>query len=383
MVAGAQCEDNQEKRKMKRRLETISFFCEMDFSKIKVVELASVLAGPAVGTFFAELGAEVIKFENKRTSGDVTRGWQVKGEESGSISAYYASVNHSKRTSLVDFTNREELALIKEEIRTADIVISNFKKGSALKFGLDFDSLCQLNSTIISGEINGYPQNSRPAFDVVLQAETGFLSMSGTAAGELVKMPVALIDVLAAHQLKEGLLVAYLQQSSDGKSKRVRVSLYEAALASLVNQSANYLMAQHIPKPMGTGHPNIAPYGDLVRTSDNVKVVLAAGAEDHFKKLCSVLNIADVAERNMFKSNTQRVLHRNELINLLKEAFSRFTSDKILPEMDKLGIPYGVVKNMAEVFENPIAQAGVIESIEEGQLTRRYKHNVFTISSKA
>lgn len=362
-------------------METVSFFCAMDFSKIKVVELASVLAGPAVGTFFAELGAEVIKVENKHTRGDVTRGWKVKGEEDRSVSAYYASVNHSKKSILADFNNPEDLEKIQAEIQSATFVISNFKAGSATKFGLDFASLCTLNPRIISGEITGYPHSDRPAFDVVLQAETGFLSMSGTAAGELVKMPVALIDVLAAHQLKEGLLLAYLQQLSDGEAKRVTVSLYESALASLMNQGANYLMANHIPQPMGTRHPNIAPYGDLVTTKDGVKLVLAVGAETHFKKLCEVLDIADAKTLDMFQSNAQRILHRDELMHMLQDYFVRFSADTLLPKINGAGIPYGLVKNMEEVFRNPEARAGIIETTEEGESTKRYRHNVFKISS--
>jgi crotonobetainyl-CoA:carnitine CoA-transferase CaiB-like acyl-CoA transferase len=355
----------------------------MDFSKIKVVELASVLAGPAVGTFFAELGAEVIKIENKRSNGDVTRGWKLKGEEDRSVSAYYASVNHSKNSIIADFNNPEDLEKIKAKIRTATFVISNFKVGSATKFGLDFTSLCALNPSIISGEITGYPNSDRAAFDVVLQAETGFLSMSGTAAGELVKMPVALIDVLAAHQLKEGLLLAYLQQLSDGKAKRVQVSLYESALASLMNQGSNFLMANHIPKPMGTGHPNIAPYGDLVTTKDRVKLVLAVGAEIHFTKLCKVLGLIAAENLEKFESNAQRVMYREDLMQILRDAFSRFSAAEILPAMNQAGIPYGLVKNMEEVFRNSEARAGIIETTEEGELTKRYRHNVFKISSGA
>jgi len=147
------------------------------FENLKIVELASVLAGPMVGTFFAELGAEVIKIENSTTNGDVTRNWKLSKEDNNSnISAYYAAANFGKKSIMLDYTKNDDYAQVVELIKAADVVITNFKPGDAKKLKLDFETLKLVNEGVIYAEINGFgEENNRVAFDVVLQAESGFL----------------------------------------------------------------------------------------------------------------------------------------------------------------------------------------------------------------
>jgi crotonobetainyl-CoA:carnitine CoA-transferase CaiB-like acyl-CoA transferase len=188
------------------------------FNKFTVIELASVLAGPSVGTFFAELGARVIKVENPTTGGDMTRHWFSRSEPNSGTSAYFSSVNYKKEYLQRDLNKKEHQDEIHELIKDADIVLSNFKESTAKKFSVDFESLKKINPNVILGVITGFPNTSRPAFDVVLQAETGFLSMTGSDHEHLAKMPVAMVDVLAAHQLKEGLLIALLKRQLEPKA---------------------------------------------------------------------------------------------------------------------------------------------------------------------
>ena len=268
----------------------------MLFKNLKVVELASVLAGPAVGMFFAELGAEVIKIENATTGGDVTRKWKLPTESpNASQSAYYSSVNWNKQTIFADLTTETDQTKIHDLIKTADIIISNFNHQSAQKLKMDYDTLQKINPKLIFAQLTAYGENDdTPAFDVVLQAEAGFMYMNGEAEREAVKMPVALIDLLAAHQLKEGILVALLQRQQTGKGSFVTASLVESAISSLANQATNWLMGNHIPQRMGTMHPNIAPYGDVFYTADDKPIVLAVGTERQFENLCAVLNISEI-----------------------------------------------------------------------------------------
>ncbi|MFT4600154.1 MAG: crotonobetainyl-CoA:carnitine CoA-transferase CaiB-like acyl-CoA transferase, partial [Arenicella sp.] len=249
-------------------------------SSLKVIEISSVLAGPAVGLYFAEKGAEVIKIENSKTGGDVTRGWKLANEDSSkNTSAYFASVNWRKEHVFLDLSDDNDRSKIKALVTKADIVLTNFKKGDAEKFELDFLSLRTLNSNVILGEISGYGSKSeRVAFDLVLQADTGFMSMNGTSDSGPVKMPVAFIDLFAAHQLKEGILEALLERNATGKAYHVKVSLFDAALASLANQATNYLIAGHVAQPMGSKHPNIAPYGELFKTKDERLITFAIGS---------------------------------------------------------------------------------------------------------
>lgn len=350
---------------------------------LRVVELASVLAGPAVGMFFSELGAEVIKIENKRMGGDVTRTWRLPNESISpdTISSYYASVNWNKETYLLDLEDSEEQAIALKYIQTADIVISNFKTSAAKRLGMDYESLRIIRPDLIFGYIQGFPDDDeRVAFDVVLQAEAGFMYMNGSPESEPTKMPVALIDVLAAHQLKEGILLALLKRFQTGKGSLVKVSLLEAALASLVNQATNWLMVGHIAQRIGSLHPNIAPYGELFSTADGKRVVLAIGSDRQFAALCEVLNATELLKNPLFSKNTLRVAHRTELADLLAKKIAEQPSEAFLDRCHKAQVPVGCVRNMKEVFELPAAQNQILtEKNHQNQTSKRMATIAFTI----
>lgn len=352
------------------------------FEGLKVVELAAVLAGPAVGTFFAEGGAEVIKVENELTGGDMTRQWFVKGENREGVSAYFSSVNYGKSAYLkLNFNNREHLLQVYELLKDADIVISNFSASAAKRFQLDFASLKKLNPGIISAELTGFPNSERPAFDVVLQAETGFVSMTGSDQNNPAKLPVALIDVLAAHQMKEGILTALWQKAGgDHKAKRITVSLYEAALASLVNIASNYLMAGVVAEPMGTQHPNIAPYGDVINTADGGKIILAAGTQKHFSQLCNVLQVNHLVGDKRFRENSDRVQNREQLMIEIQAAAQNYRRDELMDLFLEAKVPAGAVKSIDEVLKTDEAEKLILKEMIEGKETLRLKGNVFSIS---
>jgi len=262
------------------------------FSDLKVVEFAGVMAGPAVGMFFAELGATVIKIENKTTDGDMTRGWKNAKEDPNSpISAYFCSINWGKQHLFLDLNDAADQQQALDLASRADLVISNFKPASARRMGVDADTLRSKNPRLIFAQIDAFadPEDERPAFDMVLQAEAGFLFMCGEPDRPPVRIPVAVIDLMAAHQIKEGVLMALLHRERTGEGSVVRVSLMEAAIATLANQAANYLNTGIIPQRMGTAHPNIAPYGDVFTCSDGQLVLIAAGTERHFQRLCAAV----------------------------------------------------------------------------------------------
>ena len=181
----------------------------MNIKELKVLELASVLAGPQVGSFFSELGASVTKIENKTTGGDVTRNRKLDSEKAeSSISAYYASANYNKKSIFLDFKNQEDIEKLNKLISESDILITNFKSGDAEKFRLSYSDCKKINPQIIYSEITGFGKNvNRTAFDVILQAETGYISMTGENESNLSKLPVAFIDLFAAHQLKEAIFI--------------------------------------------------------------------------------------------------------------------------------------------------------------------------------
>ncbi len=347
-------------------------------SGLKVLELASVLAGPAVGTFLAELGADVIKIENPNTGGDVTRSWKLSSEDTNSdMSAYFASVNVGKEHRFLNLKSADDLETVKHLAIESDIIVANYRSGQAKKFGLDFESVRKKNPKVIYGNITGFgPSESRPAFDVVLQAETGYMFMNGQPENEPTKMPVALIDVLAAHQMKEAILLALLNREKSGEGALVEVSLFDAAVSALTNQASNWLMNGHIPQRIGSLHPNIAPYGEVLKSKDDKMIVLAVGSNAQCIALFKVLGLEKLSNDERFSSNQHRIENRTELHKLLQYKAVQRTCNDLMSEFLSKNIPAGVINNLKEVFENESAQKLVVKDGE----TKRVSQIAFKIS---
>ena len=347
------------------------------FHALKVIDLSTVLAGPSVGTFFAELGARVIKIEHPKY-GDVTNAWRLKQEsDSSKQSAYYSSVNYQKENLALDLTIEAHYALFQAQLKDADIVLMNFKKDDDAKLKVRPEDLWPINPTLIIGKISGFgSDNDRIAYDLILQAETGFMAMNGTPESGPVKMPVALIDVLAAHQLKEGLLLALLKRQPS-KGQVVSVSLYDAAICSLANQAANYLMTQQVPQRIGSLHPNIAPYGEIFETQDGQLITFAIGTDQHFDKLVTYLDLNKLAQDPRFSSNIERVKNREVLFNDLARVISLKTCAQITAALFELNVPVAKIKTLDEVFADPKALSLVKEEHINGQNTRRVSQIAF------
>ncbi len=356
---------------------------EKPLTDLLVIETASVLAGPATGMFFAELGARVIKLENAKAGGDITRKWKLPKEDPrSSVSAYFSSVNHGKEHRLIDLTNVEGRAMLDELIPQADVLISNHLDADASKLGLERDRLRALNPKLVHGHIRGYASDpSRPAYDVVLQAETGYIGMTGTDNANPAKLPVAMIDVIAAHQLKEGLLLALWKRERSGTGAYVEVSLEEAAYTGLVNQASNWLMAKHAAQPIGTLHPNIAPYGEIFTCADGLRIVLAVGSNDQFKSLCQVLDLTHLVHDQHFSTNAKRVTNRNVLAQLLSPAFRDTPRAEILGRLRVGGVPAGAVNGIDEALRSATAQGMVLDEIIDGVRTLRVSGNAFRIET--
>ncbi|WP_430404336.1 CaiB/BaiF CoA transferase family protein [Fluviicola sp.] len=352
------------------------------FEDLKVIDCSTVLAGPSVGTFFAELGASVTKIENPAIP-DVTRTWKLASEDKeASVSAYFSSVNYHKHYLKLDLKNEPDLNQLVDLIKSADIFLSNFKKGDAEKFGLTDSVLLSINSRLIIGKISGFGEESdRVAYDLILQAETGFMSMNGTSDSGPVKMPVALIDVLAAHQLKEGILTALLKRTKTNQGSVVSVSLYDAAISSLANQASNYLMEGYIPQRIGSLHPNIAPYGEIFRTNDGRLITFAIGSNKHFQILCDFLGLSKLTSDERFSGNVERVKNRTELQEIIQEIISRWNADDIMEFMHEHFVPAGLIRDLEEVFKNPESRNLIRTEPIENIQTKRVSQIAFQLKS--
>lgn len=348
------------------------------FAGIKVIDLSTVLAGPSVATFFAELGAQVVKIENKKTQGDVTRKWKLESEGNASVTAYFSSVNYGKEYLFLDLSSSEDRLELLELVKEADILVSNLKYGDDQKFGVSYEELHALNPRLIYAHLSGYiSQHNRTAYDVALQAETGYMSMNGTQSSGPLKMPVALIDVLAAHQLKEGILCSLIRRGITGKGTYISTSLEASAVSALTNQATNYIMAGYEPELTGSEHPNISPYGETVVCADGKQIVLAVGADKQFQHLCELLGVEEISKDPRFAQNVNRVINREELYAVLSPPFLKRTRDEWMLELIARQIPAGAVHSISELFAREEIQNLLLEEDIDGVQTKRVKSVVF------
>lgn len=341
-----------------------------------------MLAGPSVGQFFAELGAEVIKIENPETGGDVTRSWKLATEPADSdMSAYFVSVNMGKQSVALNLRHPADLNRLYSYVETADIVIASYKPGDAEKLRVDYEALRKLKADIIYGHITGFGlDDDRVGYDAIVQAESGFVFLNGEKDGMPQKMPVALTDVLAGHHLKEGLLLALIKRMQTGEGSYVTVSLVEAAISSLANQATNWLVAGQVPQRLGSEHPNIVPYGNIFKTLDRQWLMIAVGSDRQFAELCRVLRLAGLSSDPLFATNAARVRNRELLKPQLMSAFALFGIDELCEAFLAADIPFGRVNTMDQVFAMPQGKAMVLQTLRDGLVENGLRQIAFRMN---
>lgn len=335
---------------------------------VNVLELASVLAGPSVGMFLAELGASVLKIENPNTGGDVTRSWKMASEpEDNRGSSYFNAINWGKTSQMIDLKAEEGKESVYELIQESEIFLVSFKPGDAKKLGLDYESVRKIRPDIIYASITGYGHNDpRTAYDALLQAESGFMYLNREPGASPLKMPVALIDILAAHQLKQLILMAWVQKLKNGEGSHVEISLFEAAVSSLANQAGAWLYANTEPEPMGSEHPHIYPYGAAFKAGDDRSIVLAAGNDRQFQALCNILNISEIAKSDDFSTNPARSANRNALRGILESAFMNIKdSESLLGDLHSNLVPAAIIRKVGEAVE---LYCGAFHTHNDGEL---------------
>ena len=346
------------------------------FADLEVFDLSTVLAGPSVASFFAELGAKVTKIEHP-IHGDVTRTWRIPGEKQ-EVTSYFSSINFRKEYITKDFTLPSDYAWLLEQLPAVDVLIMNFKSSDYLKFNLTKEKLHAINPRLIIGSISGFGDNSdRVAYDLILQAESGIMAMNGAPDGYPTKMPIAFIDVLAAHQLKEALLLALLKREKTNLGSWVSVSLYDAAVSSLVNQASAFLMNGIIPTRMGSLHPNIAPYGEIFRTKDEKLVTFAVGSDRQFQTLCKVLGCELISSNLDYSTNEDRVKNRIKLMEEMAPYILMYEAKELSDLTLEHLIPLGIIKSLDEVFETLEAKALIREETQGITSTKRVTQLAF------
>jgi crotonobetainyl-CoA:carnitine CoA-transferase CaiB-like acyl-CoA transferase len=328
-----------------------------------VADFSRVLAGPYCTMLLADLGADVIKVESP--GGDDTRQWQPPVTPAGE-STYYLAINRNKRSVVLDLRAERDRAAAAELARRADIMVENFKPGGLAKFGLDYETVSAANPAIIYSSITGFGTGAGrdlPGYDLVVQAVSGLMSLTGAADGPPYRAGVALFDVMAGLHSAIGILAALAHRTATGEGQHVEASLLSSAMSGLVNQTSAVLAGGVVPMRMGNAHPSLYPY-EPMPTADG-EIVIAAGNDTQFRRLCEVIGAPELADDPRFARNAQRTANRSELGPLLDKQLAARTSAEWFDALTAVGVPCGPINTVdlgialaTELGLNPVVTAG-------------------------
>jgi crotonobetainyl-CoA:carnitine CoA-transferase CaiB-like acyl-CoA transferase len=328
-----------------------------------VADFSRILAGPYATMLLADLGAEVVKVEGPR--GDDTRTWQPPVREG--TSTYYLGVNRNKRSIALDLTDDADAALARELARRADVVVENFKPGGLARFGLDHDTVAAGNPGVVYASISGFGSGpggrSLPGYDLIVQAISGFMSLTGDAAGEPYRAGVALFDVMAGLHATVGILAALNSRRETGTGQHVEVNLLSSALSGLVNQTSAFVAGGVVPFRMGNSHPSLFPYEPLPCADG--ELIVTAGNDGQFRRLCEVLGVPQLADDPRFGRNEDRTANRDELRPLLVERLRTRPKQDWFRDIIAAGVPCGPINTIdqgvafaMEVGLDPVVTVG-------------------------
>jgi glutaryl-CoA transferase len=313
---------------------------------VRVLDLSRVLAGPYCTMVLADLGADVIKVERPGV-GDETRSWGPP--YTGGESAYYISVNRGKRSCAIDLSTEDGQRQARELAARSQVVIENFRVGTAERMGLGYDDIATLNPTVVYCSITGFGSDrephGRPGYDFVAQAESGLMSITGESEGEPMKVGVALVDVLTGLHASSAILAALHK----GEGERIEVSLIDSALASLVNVASSAVITGQDAHRHGNAHPNIVPYETF--TAKDGWMAIAAPNDGLYRRLCEAVGAPELAADPRFESNPKRVENRQILIPLLNERLATRTADEWLTTLDEAGVPAGKIRSVPDALK--------------------------------
>ncbi|HEY7659979.1 MAG TPA: CoA transferase [Actinomycetota bacterium] len=316
---------------------------------IRVADFSRVLAGPLATMILADLGAEVVKVERPGT-GDDTRAWGPPF--AGPDAAYFLSLNRNKRSVVLDLATDEGRAAARRLALASDVVVENFRPGLMADFGLDHARLSAERPDLVYCSLTAFRgedgPDARPGYDIIVQALSGLMSFTGHPDGEPTKVGVALLDVICGLYAAAAIEAALVGRSRTGRGALLTISLFDASIAALVNQAANYLIGGAVPGRMGNAHPNIVPY-QLIASADR-PFILAAGNDRLFERTCSVIDRPELARDERFATNEARVRNRELLVPILADVFATRGADHWLEALTSAGVPCAPVRGLDEVF---------------------------------
>ena len=331
-------------------------------SGLVVADFSRVLAGPYASMLLADMGAEVVKVESP--NGDDTRTWMPPVRDG--VSTYYLAINRNKRSVALDLRDETDNALARELAHRADIMLENFKPGGLAKYGLDYDSVSARNQSVIYASISGFGSGggaALPGYDLIVQAISGLMSLTGDVDGEPYRAGISIFDVMSGMQATIGVLAALEHRNRTGTGQHVEVNLLSTALSGMVNQASAYVAGGVVPTRMGNSHPSLFPYEPLP-TADG-DLIVTAGNDGQFRRLCEVLGVPELVDDPRFRRNQDRTANRDELRPLLVERLSTRTKMEWFRELIGAGVACGPINTVAdgvafaeEVGLDPVVSVG-------------------------
>jgi len=333
---------------------------------VRVLDLSRVLAGPWCGQVLADLGAEVIKIERPKV-GDDTRMWGppwMRDQQGKATreSGYYQSANRNKSSVAIDMATQDGQRLLQQMVKTADILIENFKAGSLKKYGLDYETLKHINPKLIYCSITGFgqdgPRAEEPGYDFIIQGMSGLMSITGEKEGEVgasaQKVGVAVVDIQTGLYATIAIQAALISRQQTGVGQYIDMSLLDVQVAGLANQGMNYLSSGVAPQRMGNHHPNIVPYQTF--KAQDKEFILACGNDKQFKDLCIAIGKPELLDQPNYLRNQDRVKYRQELVGLLSEYFLSNTAKHWVDVIHAVKVPVGVINSVADALDEPQIQ---------------------------
>ena len=331
---------------------------------IKVLDLSRVLAGPWCTMMLADLGAEVWKVEHPGR-GDDSRGWAPP--EAGGESTYYLSANRNKHGLAVDLKHPQGQDIVRALADRADVLVENMRLGTMERLGLGYETLAASNPGLVYCSISGYGRNSPlaalPGYDLLIQAESGLMSLTGEADGPPLKFGVPIADLITGMNASQAILAALLARQHLGQGQWLDMALFDGALAATATVASGYLNTGIAPGRYGNAHPTVVPYQAFVASDQ--PFILACGNDGQFRNLCEqVIDRPELASDGRFARNRDRVVHRDELVAILEPIFAADTATQWVARLQKAGIPAGVVRTLPEVLASPeVAGRGLLDEM--------------------
>jgi crotonobetainyl-CoA:carnitine CoA-transferase CaiB-like acyl-CoA transferase len=337
-------------------------------SGLLVADFSRILAGPYATMLLADLGADVVKVESP--GGDDTRSWQPPVRDG--VSTYYLAVNRNKRSIALDLKDPSDLLAAQELARRADVLVENFRPGGLARFGLDYETVASGNPRLIYASISGFGSGpggaSLPGYDLIVQAISGLMSLTGDPAGEPFRAGISVFDVMAGLHATIGVLSALNLRHETGRGQHVEVNLLSSALSGLVNQSSAYVAGGVVPLRMGNSHPSLFPYEPLPCADG--ELIITAGNNGQFRKLVEVLGVPELADDPRFDRNDQRTANRSELRPLLVERLRTRTKLEWFRDIIAAGVPCGPINTVdggvafaEDIGLDPVVTVGDIPTV--------------------